>query len=62
MDNKLSTKIIKRIFRIKNVDEINVKKVENVYNFSTKLLITFALIQIFFENFKNNYNIINYIL
>ena len=34
------------------VDEINVKKVENVYNFSTKLLTPFALIQIFFENFS----------
>ena len=32
----------------KNVDEINVKKVENVYNFSTKLLTPFALIQMFF--------------
>lgn len=41
-------KLSKEYLEEKNVDEINVKKVENVYNFSTKLLTPFALIQMFF--------------
>lgn len=41
-------KLSKEYLEEKNVDEINVKEVENVYNFSTKLLTPFALIQMFF--------------
>ena len=41
-------KLSKEYLEEKNVDEINVKKVENVYNFSTKLLTPFALIQMLF--------------
>lgn len=41
-------KLSKEYLEEKNIDVTNIKKVENVYNFSTILLTPFALIQMFF--------------
>ncbi len=41
-------KLSKKYLEEKNIEKDNINKVERVYNFSTKILTPFALIQMFF--------------